>query len=124
MKKQPREVIVCLAEKGISMDKEIIMSNKGYTVLLVLAGMVCGILAVSLTSVPAAAKLPTEERVIAQPVKAITPSVRRPVVAAGNIRVYPVGMDRSGTPTSPHAYVVKDGKLWHCEGTTARAVRF
>jgi len=100
------------------------MSNKSYGALLVLAGMVCGILAVSLTSVPAAAKLPTEERIIAQPPKLIAPPVRRPVVAVGNMRVYPVGMGRSGSPNRPHAYVVKDGKLWHCEGAKAKAVRF
>jgi len=100
------------------------MSSKGYAVLLVLAGVVCGILVVSLTSVPAAAKLPTEERVIAQPPKIVAPPVRRPVVATGNIRVYPVGMGGNNNLNNAHAYIVKDGKLWHCEDTTARAVRF
>ncbi|MBN2272075.1 MAG: hypothetical protein JXN61_15785 [Sedimentisphaerales bacterium] len=99
------------------------MSNRGYAVLLVLAGVVCGILAVSLASSPAAAKLPTEDRVIAQPVKAITPSVR-PAVAAGNIRVYPVGMGGNNNRNDAHAYVVKDGKLWHCENATAHEVNF
>jgi hypothetical protein len=46
------------------------------------------------------------------------------VVARPNIRVYPVGMDRSGTLNRPHAYVVKDGKLWYCEESSARQVRF
>lgn len=99
------------------------MSNKVYAVLLVLAGMVCGILVVSLSSSPAAAKLPTEDLVIAQPPKVVVPPVR-PLVTGGSISVYPVGMSRSEAPNNPHAYVVKDGKLWHCQGTTAREVRF
>ena len=100
------------------------MSNRGHAVLLVLAGMVCGMLVVSLTSAPASAKLPTTEPVIAQPPTVVAPPVRRSVIAPGNIRVYPVGMNRSSSPNRSHAYVVKDGKLWHCEGTKAQQVRF
>ena len=100
------------------------MSNKGYAVLLVLAGMVCGILVVSLSSSPAAAKLPTEERNTTRAVPTIAPPVAvPPFVAIPDIRVYPVGMERSGSQHNPHAYIVKDGKLYHCEGTTAREVR-
>lgn len=104
-------------------EKEIIMSNKSYVVLLVLAGMVCGILIVSLASSPAAAKLPTEERVVAKPVPARTPTSptrpTRPVVARPGIRVYTVGVVERGVA---FAYVVKDGKLWYCEGEKARSV--
>lgn len=96
------------------------MSNKGYAVLLVLAGMVCGILLVSLSSSPAAAKLPTEERGTTRAVPTIAPhgSVS-PFAAAPNIHVYPVGL---GVNNIAFAYVVKDGKLWYCEGEKARAV--
>jgi len=69
------------------------MSNKGYAVLLVLAGMIGGILVVSLTSSPAAAKLPTEERNTTRAVPTIAPPKSvPPVVALPDIRVYPVGM--------------------------------
>ena len=106
-------------------DKEIIMSNKCYAVLLVLAGMVCGILVVSLASSPAEAKLPDEGRVVAKPVpvRATTTPTRpvRPVVARQDIRVYPVGIDSGGRP---HAYVFKDGQLYHCQSTTSNRVRF
>ena len=101
------------------------MSNKGYAVLLVLAGMVCGILLVSLASSPAAAKLPDEGRnATMNASEPARPKSVPPVVAAPKIRVYPVGMERSGSQHNPHAYVVKDGKLWNCEGTTARQVTF
>lgn len=101
------------------------MSNKCYAVLLVLAGMVCGILLVSLTSSPASAKLPDEGRGTTRAVPAIAfPGASQPVVAAPNIRVYPVGVDRSGAQNRPHAYIVKDGILWCCEETTARQVHF
>ena len=95
------------------------MSNKGYAILLVLAGMVCGILVVSLTSSPATAKLPAEGLIITTPKGAIGSST--PVVARQNIRVYPVGTSQSGRA---HAYVVKDGELWHCENTIAYKVKF
>ena len=104
-------------------DKEIIMSNKGYAVLLVLAGMVCGILLVNLTSSPASARLPDEGRVVAKPVpvRATTTPTRptRPGTVRQDIRVYPVGVVERGIP---YAYVVKDGKLWYCEGQKARFV--
>jgi len=99
------------------------MNNKSYAVLLVLAGVVCGILVVSLTSSPAAAKLPTEERVIAQPPRLVAPPVR-PVAAAGNIRVYPAGMGGTNKRYDAYAYVVKDGELWYCEEAKARKVSF
>ncbi|MHC4099159.1 MAG: hypothetical protein ACYSUY_19440 [Planctomycetota bacterium] len=99
------------------------MSNKCYAVLLVLAGMVCGILLVSLASSPAAAKLPTEGRVIAKPVPTRTTTsptrLTRPVVARPNIRVYPVGMSGSNA----NAYVVKDGKLWYLVGKSVNSIK-
>jgi hypothetical protein len=95
------------------------MSNKGYAVLLVLAGMVFGILLVSLASSPAAAKLPDDGPVVARPVPPRTTPVR-PVVASREIRVYPVGVVERG---AAFAYVVKDGKLWYCEGQNASPVR-
>ena len=97
------------------------MSNKCYAVLLVLAGMVCGILLVSLASSPASAKLPTEGRVNAKPVPVIAfpGGAVPPVVARTNIRVYPAGVVERGIA---YAYVVKDGKLWYCEGRKALAV--
>jgi hypothetical protein len=108
------------------------MSNKGYAVLLVLAGIVCGILLVSLTSSPASAKLPTEVRETEQPAPVIalpgamkpfpartTTTPTRPVLARTDIRVYPVGVVERGIG---YAYVVKDGKLWYCEGEKARSV--
>jgi len=105
------------------LNKEIIMSNKGYAVLLVLAGMICGILLVSLTSSQAAAKLPTEERVIAKPVPTkVIPPVP-PVVTFPNIHVYPVGTGGKDDDTA-YAYIVKDGKLWLLEGTTGRQIHF
>lgn len=100
------------------------MSKKGYAVVLVLAGMVCGILLVSLISSPASAKLPTEERIIVEsglgkaPTKALPP-----VVAFPNIQVYPVGTGGKDDDNS-YAYIVKDGKLWYCENTLAREVKF
>lgn len=100
------------------------MSNKGYAVLLVLAGMVCGILLVSLVSSPAAAKLPDEERgtTRAVPTRATTTPVR-PVVARPNIRVYPVGTGGKDDENS-YAYIVKDGRLFYCEDTITREVKF
>jgi hypothetical protein len=96
------------------------MSNKVYAVLLVLAGMVCGILLVSLTSSPVAARLPDEGRVVAKPVPVkATTTPTRPVVARPSIRVYTVGVVERGVA---FAYVVKDGKLWYCEGQKARSV--
>jgi hypothetical protein len=99
------------------------MSNKFYAVLLVLAGMVFGMLVMSLISSPAAARLPDEGRVISKPVPARTTPTptrpTRPVVARPSIRVYPVGVVERGIP---YAYVVKDGKLWYCEGQKARFV--
>ncbi|MHC4642102.1 MAG: hypothetical protein ACYS32_10690 [Planctomycetota bacterium] len=99
------------------------MSNKGYAVLLVLAGMVAGILLVSLTSSPAEAKLPTEERNTTMNTSepARPPSVR-PMVAPPNIRVYPVGTGGKNDETS-YAYIVKDGKVYHCKDTSAYQVR-
>jgi hypothetical protein len=102
------------------------MSNKFYAVLLVLAGMVFGILLVSLTSSPAAARLSEEGRVIEKPVpaRATTPTrPPRPVLARPNILVYPVGTGGKDDETS-FAYVVKDGQLWLCEGTLALEVKF
>jgi len=100
------------------------MSNKGYAVLLVLAGMVCGILLVSLTSSQAAAKLPTEERGTTRAVPTIAPPKSiPPVVAHPEIRVYPVGTGGKDDESS-YAYIVKDGKLWYCEDTMAREVSF
>ena len=100
------------------------MSNKGYAVLLVLAGMVFGILLVSLTSSSAAARLSDEGRVIAKPVptRATTTPVR-PVVARPNIRVYPVGTGGKDDENS-YAYIVKDGRLFYCEDTITREVKF
>lgn len=99
------------------------MSNKCYAVLLVLAGMVVGILLVSLTSSQASAKLPTEERAIVKPVPTkVIPPVP-PVVARSSIRVYPVGTGGKDDE-SAYAYIVKDGKLWYCEDTMARQVSF
>jgi len=113
------------------------MSKKGYAVLLILAGMICGMLLVSLTSSPAAAKLPDEGRettqpapVIArpgavQPVPARTTPTRPtlPAVARPSIRVYPVGTGGKDDEKS-YAYIVKDGKLWYCQDTLAREVKF
>ncbi len=100
------------------------MSNKCYAVLLVLAGMVCGILLVSLASSPASAKLPSEGRntTLAVPTVAF-PGAAPPVVAAPNIRVYPVGTGGKDDEKT-YAYIVKDGQLWHCEDTMARKVSF
>ena len=96
------------------------MSNKGYAVLLVLAGMVCGILVVSLASSPAAAKLPTEERNTTRAVPTIAPPKSvPPVVAIPDIRVYPVGMSGSNA----NAYVVKDGKLWYLVGKSVNSIK-
>jgi len=100
------------------------MSNKGYAVLLVLAGMIGGILVVSLTSSPAAAKLPTEERNTTRAVPTIAPPKSvPPVVALPDIRVYPVGMGGKDDEEA-YAYIVKDGQLWYCEDTLARKVTF
>jgi hypothetical protein len=100
------------------------MSNKCYAVLLLLAGMVCGILLVSLASSPAAAKLPTEGQETTRAVPTIARPVSvRPVVAAPNIRVYPVGMGGKDDETAS-AYIVKDGQLWYCEDSMARKVNF
>jgi hypothetical protein len=100
------------------------MSNKGYAVLLVLAGMVCGILLVSLASSPAAAKLPAEGRETTRAVPTIArPGAVQPVVARPNIRVYPVGMGGKDDETA-NAYIVKDGQLWFCEDSMARKVTF
>jgi hypothetical protein len=110
------------------------MSNKFYAVLLVLAGMFCGILLVSLTSSPASAKLTDESRATEQPAPVIarpgavkpaparvtTPT--RPGIARPSIRVYPIGMDRNGSHNHAHAYVVKDGKLYYCEDRKAQPV--
>ena len=102
------------------------MSNKGYAVLLVLAGMVFGILLVSLTSSPAAARLPEEGRVIEKPVpvRATTPTMPpRPVLARPDILVYPVGTGGKDDDKT-FAYIVKDGKLYYCEDTITREVNF
>jgi len=96
------------------------MSNKGYAVLLVLAGMVCGILLVSLTSSLAEAR---PERNAAMNVsEAARPGSVQPIVARPDIRVHPVGMGGKNDETA-YAYIVKDGKIYHCEGTMAREVR-
>lgn len=98
------------------------MSNKVYAVLLVLAGMVCGILLVSLTSSPAAAKLPDEGQVIEKPVPArVTTPPTLPVLARPGIRVYPIGTGGKDDQNS-YVYILKDGKLWYCEDTIARQV--
>ena len=98
------------------------MSNKGYAVLLVVAGMVCGILLVSLASSPAAAKLPAEGRNTTMNVSTTArPGAMPPVVAAPSIRVYPVGMGGKNDEDA-HAYIVIDGKIWHCKDTIARRV--
>ncbi|MHC4086346.1 MAG: hypothetical protein ACYSWZ_08465 [Planctomycetota bacterium] len=100
------------------------MSNKCYAVLLVLAGMVCGILLVSLASSPAAAKLPAEGR---ETTRAVSTTVRPvsvpPVVALPNIRVYPVGMGGKDDQNAS-AYIVIDGKIWYCKDTMASKVNF
>ncbi|MHC4692238.1 MAG: hypothetical protein ACYS67_05825 [Planctomycetota bacterium] len=98
------------------------MSNKGYAVLLVLAGMICGMVLVSLISSTASAKLPTEERITVEPVTART-TPTRPTVARPSIRVYPVGMGGKDDENAA-AYIVKDGKLWFCENTLLREVKF
>ncbi len=100
------------------------MSNKCYAVVLVVAGMVCGILLVSLASSPAAAKLPAEGRntTMNVPTTARTRAMP-PVVARPNIRVYPVGTGGKDDESS-YAYIVKDGKLWYCEDSMAREVMF
>jgi len=95
------------------------MSNKGYAVLLVLAGMVFGILLDNFISSPASARLPDEGRNATMNVPARVTTPTRPVVARPSIRVYPVGVVERGIP---YAYVVKDGKLWYCEGQKARFV--
>ena len=106
------------------LTKEITMSKKGYAVMLVLAGMICGILLVSLASSPAAAKLPTEGRETTQPAPVIArPRAVQPVVARPSIRVYPVGTGGKDDEKS-YAYIVKDGKLWYCQDTLAREVKF
>ncbi len=99
------------------------MSNKGYAVLLVLAGMVCGILLVSLTSSPAAAKLPDEGRNATMNVSAARPRSVPPLVAHPNILVYPVGTGGKDDEKS-YAYIVKDGRLFYCEDTVTREVNF
>jgi len=109
---------------GKFQDKEIIMSKKGYAVVLVVAGMVCGILLVSLASSPAAAKLPTEERNTTMNVSTTArPGAMPPVVAAPNIRVYPVGMGGKNDEEA-YAYIVKDGQLWYCKDNLVREVKF
>jgi hypothetical protein len=109
------------------------MSNKFYAVLLVLAGMVFGMLLFSLASSPASGKLTDESRATEQPAPVIarpgavkpvpartTPTrPTRTVLARPDIRVYPVGVVERGVA---YAYVVKDGKLWYCEGQKARFV--
>ena len=113
------------------------MSKKGYAVSLVLAGMVFGMLLVSLVSSPAAAKLTDEVRATEQPVPVIArPGAVKPVparttptrptlpaVARPSIRVYPVGTGGKDDDKS-YAYIVKDGKLWYCQDTLAREVKF
>ncbi|NIP22670.1 MAG: hypothetical protein GWN67_11860 [Phycisphaerae bacterium] len=107
------------------------MSKKGYAVALVLAGMIFGVLLVSMTSSPASAKLPSEGRNVTMnvsetvrpvAVKAVTTPVR-PVVARPNIRVYPVGRGGKDDDNSS-AYIVKDGKVWFCENTLAQEITF
>lgn len=100
------------------------MSNKGYALLLVLAGMVCGMLVMSLISSPVSAKLPDEGQETTQPVPVIARSKAvQPVVALPNIMVYPVGTGGKDDQNS-YAYIVKDGKLWYCQDTLAREVSF
>ncbi len=109
------------------------MSNKCYAVVLVLAGMIGGILFVSLASSPATAKLPNEGRETTRAVPTVPPRVSvppvafpgamPPVVARSNIRVYPVGMGGKNDEEA-YAYVIKDGQLWLCEDTLARKVNF
>ena len=100
------------------------MSNKSYAVLLVLAGMVCGILVVSLASSPASAKLPAEGQNTTMNASTTAPPVSvRPLVAPPEIRVYPVGMGGKNDEEA-YAYIVKDGQLWFCEDTMARKVNF
>jgi hypothetical protein len=118
------------------LKKEIIMSKKGYAVVLVLAGMVCGMLLVSLISSPASAKLPDEGRETEQPAPVIafpgaaqpvptrpTTTPTRPGIVRPSIRVYPVGTGGKDDDKS-FAYIVKDGKLWYCEDALAREVKF
>lgn len=100
------------------------MSKKGYAVVLVLAGMICGMLLVSLTSSPAAAKLPTEEGITVEPgLGKAAPKALPPVVTFPNIQVYPVGTGGKDDDKS-FAYIVKDNKLWYCQDTLAREVIF
>jgi hypothetical protein len=105
------------------LKKEIIMSKKGYAVLLVLAGMICGMLLVSLVSSPAAAKLPAERRITVEPGLNKPLRVVQPVVARPNIHVYPVGTGGKDDDKS-FAYIIKDGKLWYCQDTLTREVKF
>lgn len=100
------------------------MSNKSYSVLLVAAGMVCGILLVSLSSLPAAARLTTEGRGTTQAVPTIARPKTLPSPAAlPDILVYPVGTGGKDDETA-YAYIVKDGKLYYCEDTITREVNF
>ncbi len=100
------------------------MSKKGYAVALVLAGMICGMLLVSLASSPASAKLPTEGRETTQPAPVVArPKALPPVVSLPGIMVYPVGRGGKNDDNSS-AYIVKDGKVWFCENTLAQEVTF
>ena len=84
------------------------MNNKGYALLLVLAGMVFGILLVSLASSPAEARLPDDGR---NPTMNESATVRpvpvRPMVPRQEIRVYPVGRGGKDDDKS-FAYIVKE----------------
>ncbi len=95
------------------------MSNKGYAVLLVLAGMVGGILLVNLASSPAAEGRNTTMNVSTT----AAPGAESPIAPAPNIRVYPVGTGGKNDENA-YAYIVKDGRLWYCKETLVREVKF
>ena len=100
------------------------MNNKGYALLLVLAGMVCGILLVSLASSLAEARMPDNGRNATMNVSETTHTTPiRPIVRPSIYGVYTVGTGGKDDDKS-FAYIVKDGKLWYCEDTMAREVRF
>ena len=98
------------------------MNNKGYALLLVLAGMVCGILLVSLASSPAEARLPDDGRNATMNESAtVRPVPVRPMVARQEIRVYPVGTGGKDDDKS-FVYIVKEGRLFYCQDTIVREV--
>jgi len=45
-----------------------------------------------------------------------------PIATLPRTLVYPVGM--GGKNDTAYTYIVKDGKLWYCEGTIGRRICF